>query len=64
MSVAIDPKLARLAHTAEAPGILYGACFDAATGHFYGAGADGAPGGASTARATVPRGAAYQPGSR
>jgi WD40 repeat protein len=37
----IDPKLARLAHTAEVSGILYGACFDAETGNFYGAGADG-----------------------
>jgi hypothetical protein len=37
----IDPKLARLIHTGEAPGILYGCCLDPATGHSYGGGADG-----------------------
>jgi WD40 repeat protein len=37
----IDPKLARLIHTGEAPGILYGCCLDPATGHCYGGGADG-----------------------
>jgi len=37
----IDPKLARLIHTAEAPGILYGSCLDPATGHVYGGGIDG-----------------------
>ncbi|QDU28620.1 WD domain, G-beta repeat [Anatilimnocola aggregata] len=37
----IDPKLTRLIHTAEAPGILYGSCLDPTTGNFYGGGADG-----------------------
>lgn len=37
----IDAKLARLIHTAEAPGILYGSCFDATTGNYYAGGADG-----------------------
>lgn len=37
----LDAKLARLIHTAEAPGILYGGCFDPATGNYYGTGADG-----------------------
>lgn len=37
----LDAKLARLIHTAEAPGILYGSCLDPATGNYYGGGADG-----------------------
>lgn len=37
----LDVKLARLTHTAEAPGILYGSCIDSATGNYYAAGADG-----------------------
>jgi WD40 repeat protein len=37
----LDVKLARLIHTGEAPGILYGSCLDPATGHYYGGGADG-----------------------
>lgn len=37
----IDPKLARLIHTGEVPGILYGCCLDPATGHCYAGGADG-----------------------
>ncbi|WP_254507769.1 WD40 repeat domain-containing protein [Anatilimnocola floriformis] len=39
--MSIDVKLARLVHTAEAPGILYGGCLDPATGHYYAGGADG-----------------------
>jgi WD40 repeat protein len=37
----LDVKLARLIHTGEAPGILYGGCLDPATGNYYGGGADG-----------------------
>lgn len=37
----LDVKLARLIHSGEAPGILYGSCLDPATGHYYGGGADG-----------------------
>jgi WD40 repeat protein len=36
-----DVKLARLIHTGETPGILYGGCLDPATGNYYGGGADG-----------------------
>ena len=37
----LDVKLARLIHTGEAPGIIYGSCLDPATGLYYGGGADG-----------------------
>lgn len=37
----IDPKLARLVHTAESMYILYGSCLDPATGHYYGGGPAG-----------------------
>lgn len=36
----IDPKQARLEHECPTPGILFAACFDAATGTLYGAGTD------------------------
>lgn len=35
---AIEPKKATLAASAPAPGILFGSCFDAVTGNYYGAG--------------------------
>ena len=38
---AFDPKLAALQHTAETP-LLFGSCYDAATGSYYGAGIDSA----------------------
>jgi WD40 repeat protein len=37
---AFDPKQASLAHTAQTPGLLFGSCYDAATGSYYGAGLD------------------------
>ncbi len=37
----LDVKLARLLHTAEVPGILYGSCFDPVAGNYFGGGADG-----------------------
>jgi hypothetical protein len=36
---ALDPKQATLLHTAETP-MLFGSCYDAATGNYYGAGLD------------------------
>ena len=39
---AFDPKQATLTHTAETPGLLFGSCYDAATGRYYGAGLDAA----------------------